>query len=227
MKGFWSVLFVTVALAASGCVSSTRTGTAVGQTDDGPGCYRLALRNLHVFLPDILSFRVGEDEDGMSAYVFEYNGEGEDESGEDVARYNRITVDFWVADGQYDLAYRLADHLRVRDEFAERAYLMEFSPVREAEIDGRTLYTYNISHQYSFDDHRLMRGRYALFPVADGRLYAAVSGIWEATRHEEMSPAFNAIAGSLEVEPLSIEPVACEELAPADTGDGRESAPSE
>jgi len=218
MKWFWSVLFVTVVLAASGCVSSTRTGTAVGQTDDGPGCFRVGFANLHVFLPDILTVR---QDDEAAPLVFSYNGADEDETGEDVAAHNRIRVDFWVADGQYDLAYRLANHLRARDELAERAYFMEFSPVREADIGERTAYTYNFSHQYAFDDYRrLVRGRYALFPVADGRLYAAVTGVWEATRHEEMSPAFNAIVGSFDVEPAAIERIACEDEDAAEDRQG-------
>lgn len=208
MRRFWSVLFVTVALAVSGCASSARTGTAVGLEDEGPGCYHVGLANLEVFLSDILTIRQDVIE---LPVVFVYNGADENESGEDVAQHNRIRVDFWVADGRYDLDYRLADHLRARDEFAERAYLMEFSPVREAEFGERTAHTYNFSHQYAFDDYRLVRGRYALFPVADGRLYAAVTGVWEATRHDEMNAAFNTVVGSLEVRPALIERVACEQ----------------
>lgn len=209
MRGFMNVLSVAVLLAVAGCVSSAQVATTAEPADDGPGCYRLALQNFTVQQPDCLPYW---EEQGDHGY-FTLCSDGEE--GECDEAHNTITIDFWVADERYDLDYRLADHLRARNELAELAFLMEFSPVRTRELNGRQMFVYNVSHPYSFDDGRLMRGRYALFALENGRLYAAVTGIWEAARHEEMSAAFDTVAATLDVEVVGIRPIPCSVEEPA------------
>jgi hypothetical protein len=193
-------------MAVAGCVSSAQVATTASADEPEMNCYEVDLVNATVQIPDYIPNRQIDGE----AIRFWLDPAEDDECEDCDSSHNSITVDLWVVNEE-GIEGRLENHMQALRQLAAIAPGMEFSAVREIELNGRTMYTYTTSHRYSFDDGRLMRGRYVLYALDNGQLYVSVTGIWEATRHEEMSAAFDTIAATFDVESAVIRPAHCPE----------------
>lgn len=217
MKGILSVIFVAVALAATGCVSSVRTGAHTGA--DGL-CQGIELEGFQVQRPSFLT----SEEVGPMEVVMTLDPEHESLSEvresiegrrvhhfEDIEMPNFIAIRLFYFADETDAQGILDEMMRWRDE-REWAFGTELSPARRFTVRDRQMYGYSRSWHHPACGVTVVRGWRVVVPVENVEgLYAIISGEWENVWHPVMSRAFDIVASSVSVESAEVVRGPCSE----------------